>query len=941
MRHRFALLGPVLVRLDDGRYARLSGRQRAVLATLLLNANTVVSRGRLEAAVWDEPPASAVANLQTYIAQLRRIAPVAPRLVTMGSGYVLEVARDEVDVLAFQDELALARLEADPAARADRLRQAIGLWRGRAAEDAPLSAVMGARLAELDEQLAGARCDWAEAELAMGRHAEVIGELRPFVAEHPLRERAWEQLIRALAQAGRRAEALSTYRHARAALVCELGVEPGPALRELQYDILSGEPPSPRRSICQLPADIADFVGRERELARISALCSPDAHAPPVVVVTGPPGVGKSTLAVHAAHLSRAAFPDGQLYLRLGGPAPRDPATLLAELLRALNAHVIPDSADERATLYRSMVADRSMLIVLEDAAGEHQVIPLLPGTSRCAVLVTSRGPLPALPGSSVVHLAVPSQAEAGTLLERVAGAARVRTDPDAAAAILRACGLLPLAIRLAGARLATRPAWPLRELADRLASAGTLDELSFGGHDVRASFAISYEALPAPARRAFRLLGLAGLAGTAEWAVAALLDGPLREAEQSMEVLTLAGLVTADEADQSGQSRYRMHDLLAAYARERAHAEEDPVRQGEALARFTGACLRRLREAAEDYPPPMIPSAPRPAVDRTAGAGRDWLHVERETLTAAVALAEPRTAAELAHLLSPFLVVSGFADEATAMLEGVVRRAPDRHTAMVTRLLLADIALEHRQVRVARALLEELAGHFAAEGDRHANLYVSTGLGTCHLLDGEPERAWPLVARAIAGFEALGDPGGLVNALITAVGVRMSTGEHDEAIALCRRGLDLTGERRYGDYAVRFHRSLGISLYEMGRTEEAIGHYEESIGLSRELGWGPGEQITLRRLGEAYGRLGRFEQAAAVLAHCRDMFVRTGDVYGEALTAYTLGELSLGQDRPEEALSFFTRCHDLTDEPGLRAGARDRIDALLHRPHKTPPSRP
>ncbi|TMR98870.1 AfsR/SARP family transcriptional regulator [Nonomuraea basaltis] len=929
MHHRFGLLGPVLVRLDDGRYARLSGRQRAVLATLLLNANTVVSRDRLEAAVWDDPPISAVANLQTYIAQLRRIGPVAPRLVTMGSGYVLQVARDEVDLFAFRDELELARLEGDPAARAGRLRHAIGLWRGRAAEDAPLSAVMGARLAELDEQLAEARCDWAAAELTMGRHAEVIGELRAFVAEHPLWERAWEQLILALSQAGRRAEALSAYRQARAALVADLGIEPGPALRELQYDILSGELPSPWRPVCQLPADIADFVGREGELARVSALCSPDAHAPPVVVIAGPPGVGKSTLAVHAAHLARAAFPDGQLYLRLGGPSPRGPAALLAELLRALNAHVIPDSAEERAALYRSLVADRSMLIVLEDAAGEHQVTPLLPGTSRCAVLVTSRGPLTALPGASVVQLAAPPLDEARTLLERVAGAARVRADPGAAASILRACGRLPLAVRIAGARLAARPAWPLRDLADRLASVGKLDELALGGHDVRANFAISYEALPAAARRAFRLLGLAGLGSIAEWAVAALVDDPRREAEQSMETLTLAGLVTAGEADQNGQSRYRMHDLLAAYARERAHAEEDPVRQGEALARFTAECLRRLREAAEDYPPPMIPSAPRPAVEKTAGDGHDWLHAERETLITAVTLAEPRTAAELAYLLSPFLVVTGFADEATAMLEGVARRAPDRRTAMVTRLLLADIALEHRRMRVARPWLEELAGHFAAEGDRHANLYVSTGLGICHLLEGEPERARPLLDRAIAGFEALGDRGGLVNALITAVHVRIVAGEHDEAIALCHRGLRLTDERRYGDYAVRFHRSLGISLYEMGRTEEAIGHYEESIGLSRELGWGPGEPITLRRLGEAYGRLGRFEEAAAVLARCLDLFARAGDAYGEALTAYTLGELSLGQSRPDEALSFFTRCRDLTDEPGLRARAGDRIDEL------------
>ncbi|MFI7438837.1 AfsR/SARP family transcriptional regulator [Nonomuraea indica] len=931
MHHRFGLLGPVLVRLDDGGYARLSGRQRSVLAVLLLHANTPVTRGRLEAAVWDSPPASAVANLQTYVAQLRRIEPVAGRLVTRGSGYVLEVAPDEVDLLAFQDEVRQARLEAEPAARADRLRRAIDLWRGHAAEDAPLSAVASAQLAELEDQLDEARCEWAEAGLAAGRHADVVGELRAMLAEHPIRERGWELLILALSRAGRRAEALAAYRQARAALVSELGIEPGPALRRLQSDVLSGELPPPSRSICQLPADIGDFVGREAELARLSALCSPGAPVPPVVVITGPPGVGKSTLALHAAHRFRPAFPDGQLYLRLGVPTPRTPAALLAELLRALNAHVIPESVEERATLYRSLVADRSMLIVLEDAADEQQVVPLLPGTPRSAVIVTSRGPLPALPGASVVPLAVPSPEEARRLLEGIVGEARVRADLDAATSILHACGLLPLAIRVAGARLATRPGWPLRVLADRLSSAGALDELSIRDQDVRAHFAVSYAALPGSARRAFRLLGLAGLRSAAEWAVAALMGGSLREAEQALERLTLAGLVTADESGQSGQSRYRMHDLLVAYARERAYAEESPAERHAAVARFTGECLLLLREAAQEYPPPMIPPTPWTATRRLTGSWRDWLHAERATLITAVGLAEPRTAAGIAHHLSPFLVVNGFADEAIGLLEQVARRSPDQRTALLTGLVLADIALEHRRLSDARAMLEDLARRSSTAADRHAALYVTTGFGICHLLEGDPETARPLITRAIAGFHARGDPGGLVNALITAAGIRMTTGEHGEAISVCRRGLALTGERRYGDYTVRFHRILGISLYEMGRTEEAIHHYEESIGLSRELGWGPGEQITLRRLGEAYGRLGRFEEATAVLARCREMFAATGDAYGEALTAYTLGEVTLAQGRPDEARSFFVRCHTLTDEPALRARAHAHLTALSH----------
>ncbi|MGV9328763.1 BTAD domain-containing putative transcriptional regulator [Streptosporangium sandarakinum] len=919
MRHTFGVLGPVLVRLGNGGYARLSGRQRAVLAMLAFHAGAVVPRDRLEAAVWDDPPPSAVANLQTYIAQLRRIPPVAERLLTVGSGYQLRAGADEVDLLAFREHVRRAQDEDDSIARAQWLERAIGLWRGRPAEDAPLAATMTATLNELEEQLAEARHCWAQARLALGLHVEVVTEMRAVVTEHPMRERAWELLIAALSQAGRRAEALAAYRQARAALVAELGIEPGPALRALHSAVLSGdiERPQPRRPICQLPAEIADFVGREDELDRIAALCATGEHAPAVVVLTGPPGVGKSTLAVTAAHRQRDAFPDGQLYLQLGGAIPRDPAALLAELLRALHAPSIPDSAEERATLYRSTVADRSMLIVLDDAADERQVIPLMPGTPRCAVLVTSRGPLPALPGACVVRLAVPSPDEAMALLERIAGRDRVRAEPAAAAEIVSSCGALPLAVRVAGARLATRPAWPLANLADRLTSARTLDELALGSQDVRTHFALSYEALAEDARRAFRMLGLSWLRCTAEWAVAALMDCPDQEAEQALETLTLAGLVATDDS-----GRYRVHDLLLAYARERAHADDHPARRAEALDRFTRECLRRLRDAAQDHPPAMIPPD---SWTPTGPADGGWLHAERETLMTAIAMAEPPVAAGLGHHLAPFLAVSGFADEAVAVLNSLLTRAPGQ--AQLTGLLLADISLEQRRSAEARRIAQEI---IADPGSPHIALYAMNALATCHLIDGDLDPARPLLDRAVAGFEALGDINGLVNALNNAAGVHVAAGEHRQAVATCRRGLAVATTRGLGDYAARLHRILGISLYTMGQVEEAIRHYEDNIAHSRELGWGPGVQITMRRLGEAYAALGRHDEAAAMLEHCRDLFTRTGDTYGQALTAYTLGDLRLAQNRVEEAREHFMRCHRLSGDARLRARALQRAQEGL-----------
>lgn len=916
----FDVLGPVRVRLADGAQIRLGGKPRAVLATLLLHANTVVSRERLVSSLWDDPPASAISNAQTYVAQLRRLLPASARLLTQGAGYLFEATAAQLDLLAFdllvrQARAALERGDLDTADQ--RFQQALGLWRGRPAEDTPLAGPIRGRIAELEERRADTRSDWADTRLALGMHAELIGELRAFTADEPMRERSWQQLMLALSRSGRRAEALEAFHQARSALVTELGIEPGRELQRLQAAILAGErsvsEPEPWSRICQLPADIADFVGRNEELAVLSGVSQPKVL--PITVIMGPPGVGKSTLAVHAAHLLRPRFPDGQLYLRLGGasPTPRDPGALLAELLRGLHVEgaLIPDSMEERAAMYRSMVADRAVLVVLDDAADADQVRPLLPGTSRSAVLVTSRGPLTALPGVATIGLGVPSEPEARALLESIAGDARVRAEPDAARAILQACGNLPLAIRIAGARLATRPAWPLGDLAARLSEAeAPLSELALAGLDVRTSFAMSYEGLNESAARAFRLIGLAGLESVADWSVAAMLGLPQREAEAAMEALALAGLVTADEVDPSGQPRYRMHDLLRAYARERAEAEGDEP----GLCGFVTECLNRVRASVLEFPPPAIPPMGEPE-PRSAALGEAWLLAERETLTTAVGLATPPVAAELVFRLTPFMVVHGFHDVASALLNAVGARAPDNRTAMLGRLLLADIALERRRPVMARHVLRGLHHYFEQAGDLHASAYALTGLATCHLLSGEYDAALTQVRVAIAWLEGAGDTNGLLNALTTELGVHLYRGEHEETIQVCRRALELTGERRYGDYAVRFLRSLGLTRYEMGEVEEAIEHYEVALRLSRDLGWGPGERMTLRRLGEAYGALGRFDAAESALSRSAELFARAGDVNGEALAAYSFGEISLRRERPQEALRHLTRCLDRMDE--------------------------
>ncbi|WP_166427313.1 AfsR/SARP family transcriptional regulator [Nonomuraea mesophila] len=949
----FEVLGPVVVRHPDGRQAELTRKARAVLAALLLHANTPVTRQRLIEALWDDPPASAVSNVQTYISQIRRALPPAARLHTLDSGYLLEVAREDVDLLVFEDQVRLAAAEADPERAARRLDRALRLWRGTPAENTPLTGTMTARFAELEERLAGARFDWADRLLQLGMETEAVGGLRRFTREHPLRERGWLQLMLALSRLGRRGEALETYQRARTVLNDELGIEPGPELRQLQAAVLAGgtpepAPPAPAQpvALCQLPPDIADFVGRTEEVATLLvALRAPDAPpavarlrgpvptAPAITVITGPPGIGKSTLAVRVAHLVRPDFPDGQLYLRMssGSSGPREPYSLLAELLRGLqpDASDLPATLEGRAALFRSLVADRALLIVLDNAAGADQVSHLLPGTPHSAVLVTSRGPLTTLPGVTTVPLGVPTEDEARALLEGIAGETRVRGEPEAARKILHACGYLPLAIRIAGARLATRPGWPMRTFAARLAdNAARLDELAIGGQDVRAGFAMSYDALPDVARRAFRLLGLAGLDSTADWSLAALMGVRQREAEAAAETLALAGLLSAEEVDLCGQPRYRMHDLLQDFAHERAEAEESPAGRRAALARLVEECLRRVRGGMRDYPPPARPPLQEYSSDHR-DSSRTWLLAERGTLEAAVALAEPAQAVELAQRLSPFLAAHGFRQEVSDLLEGVAQRAPDTRSAMLTRLVLADIELEYHRCRSPAADPADLLAYFEQSGDGHACAYALLALATRDLMEGWPGEALARAERAIARFEALKDTYGLLNALSTAGGAYLDLGRHEAVATVCRRGLGLATESRYGDHAVRFRRMLGIASFNSGEVEVAIEHYKQSIRSSRALGWGPGERIALRRLGEAYSALGRYELARTAFDRCALLFFQAGDAHGQALTFYALGELSRERGRAEEARRYFHRCLDLVQEPLWRSRATARLAGL------------
>ncbi|MEV0597382.1 AfsR/SARP family transcriptional regulator [Nonomuraea cavernae] len=892
----FAILGPVQV-ADAGRPIRLAAKVRALLGVFLLHPNTVLTRDRLIASVWDDPPRSALPNLQTYLTALRR---AAVEVETVPHGYRLSLGPDRLDVLAFEEAVREARLEAargEPATANRLFAQALTLWRGRPAEDVTLAATVQARIAELEERRESARLGWIDVRLRLGLYDELVGELTPLVEATPLNERLWHRLMLALHRAGRRAEALE-------------------AVREPAWT-----------GICLLPADIADLVGRETETRDLVAALDGGRAAPAIVTVSGPPGVGKSTLAVHVAHLVRERYPDGQLFVRLHGASasPRDPSDLLAELLRALGVDSagMPSSTEERAAMYRARIADRAVLVLLDDAAGEAQVQPLIPGTPRSAVLLTSRGPLPTLPGAITYALDVPPLADAHDLLAGVAGASRVASDPESAEAILRACGRLPLALRIAGARLVTRPAWPLAELARRLANASALNELHAGPLDVRATFEASYATLSAPARRAFRLLGSVAADGVAAWMVAALAGATAYDVDGSLEELAVAGLITAGEADAAARPRYRMHDLLRGFAAELFIAEESRECRTAALRRVAAEARARAADAARELPLAFAP--PPPGVTaRTPPCpeGGAWLAAERGVLVAVAETAAHcglvQEAAELAYALAPFLIVRGFHDDAVRMLgtaTGAAAAAGDTVAETRLRLVRADAEVDRRRASAVADEFRHLLGRCSQAGDRHAAAYAL--LGVAATLEADLGSALAAATLAAERFHSLGDGHGLLSAWTEIAGVQFYLGRYNAAGTTCRRALAHLEDDSAGHSAIhraRFLRALGIASYETGRVEEAIGHYRASLDLCRELRWSTGERFALHRQAQAEAALGRHDTATGMLAHCAEMFVNAGDTRGQALIAYTLGEISRWRGDERAALAHFTTCLDRLD---------------------------
>jgi DNA-binding SARP family transcriptional activator/Tfp pilus assembly protein PilF len=872
----FCLLGPLVVRRAGVDVLVAGSKQRAVLAVLLLNASRMVPVEELTETLWgSEPPSSAQAGVRNHVKRLRHAlgAPDRERISTGQGGYMIRVQAGELDVSRFEDMLGSARAAEEAGLwerAADLARQALSLWRGEPLADvgSELLALREApRLAEMRLQALDLRI---EADLRLGRHADAIAELRRLTSAHPLRERLHGQLMLALHQCGRQAEALAAYQDARRVLLDELGTEPGTALHAVHQQILTGDPVlagpaqagppaappasggrAPDRPGLvvpqQLPGPVRRFTGRDRELVALTELLEQQAATPPAMVISGTAGVGKTALAVHWAHQAAARFPDGQLYLNLRGFDPSErpvpPAEAFGALLEGLgvSAERIPASLQARAGLYRSLLSGRRILVVLDNARDAGQARPLLPGTPGCVVLVTSRRELAGLvatEGAHTLKLDLLSEAEAWTLLAVRLGAARLRAEPQAAAELIGLCARLPLALVIAAARISARPGFGLDAFTQELKDARQkLDALDAGdpAGSVRAVFSCSLEGLPAPSARMFRLLGLHPGPDTTIAAAASLAGTPQPQARRVLEELAEAHLIT-----EHAPRRFVLHDLLRAYATEQIHACVSGAIRREAIGRLLGyyvatssaaALLLNPSRGASSLSLPEVPAGVSP--DALAGPRQAlaWYDADNRSLVAAAVQAAAEAFDTQACLLA--WALTDFLDRRGRWQEWVTVQ----QAALTSATRLGDRALQARAERsLGRA---------------------------CTELGALPDAVLHL-RRALELDRQLGNHGGQANTHLALARVFEFQDDYDQALSQARQGLDLL--RAAGNVADEAMALNGVGWFhaQLGDHGEALSCCEEALSLYQRTQDRRGEATTCDSLGYIHHQLGHYDQAGA-----------------------------------------------------------------------------
>jgi DNA-binding SARP family transcriptional activator/tetratricopeptide (TPR) repeat protein len=949
---RVRLLGPVDV-IVAGTPKAVSGlRRRAVLATLALQPGHIVTTDRLIDIVWgDDPPATAVNTLQRHISYLRAVFGARSAIVARSPGYLLDtgVSRETPECTGEATDVEVVRRllrqsgQADPAERVSMLRAAAALWRGPALADVtgvPWLDQQAAQLAELQLDVVRALVD---ARLAIGEHAQILEELAALAREQPLDERIHAQLMLAQYRAGRQADALATFRRLRQTLDEELGVEPGQPVRELQAAILRQDAsidalpsavgttaaqvmragPTP----AQLPAAVSAFIGRAAELSALDALLPINGTDHPAAMalaaVSGTAGVGKTALVLRWANRIAGRFPDGQLYVNLRGFDPGGPATDPTEALDGflvafgVPAAQIPPGREARTGLFRSVLAGKRVLVILDNARDVEQVRPLLPGSPGCLVVVTSRNqltPLIVAEGAHPVVLDLPGQDEARELFAHRLDGHRLAAEPDAVDDIIDRCARLPLALAIAAARAAVQPGLPLTVLAGQLRdSADRLATLRGGDRatDLCAVFSWSYRQLSTEAARLFRLLGLHPGPDIGSAAAASLLGGPTARARQLLAELTAANLLSEHRP-----GRYAFHDLLRAYAAERAAATGPAAHNRAALSRVLDYYLHTGYAATLALHPPFsqieLPPCP-PDVRPTPIDGRAeataWFTAELTVLLAAVSHAAgsgfETVACRLAWTMTRFLDCSGHWSDWLAV-----------HW----------IALD------AATRIEDLAAQEHAHRD----------LGRAFSRQGRQEEATQHLRRALALSDAVGDQTGrahthlnLGQAAERQGRLRAALDHSQQALALFQRSDHLAGEA----YALNV---VGWQLSLLGDHHRALASCEQAVHMLRRVGDMQGEADAWDSLGYANHQLGRYRHAISCYENAVRLFQQHGDRYAGAATLRNIGDTNLALGDPMAARTAWRRALTILD--ALRHPDADEVRANLARlvsggPHTLSPT--
>ncbi|MDT7727434.1 MAG: hypothetical protein QOI21_4010 [Actinomycetota bacterium] len=944
---RYRLLGPVTARGESGP-VRLGGpKQRTVLAALLLNANRVVSEELLTDLLWEnDPPASARGQLQVRVWELRKLLGRSV-IVRSEPGYLIDVRTGELDTQVFEAAAVAARTmldEGNPAGGVARLREALALWQGP-----PLGGVTDALVRReaqmLEEQRMAAFEALFEAEFASGRYAQVIGELRRLSEQYPFGERLQAQLMVALHRSGRASEALEVYSEARERLDTELGVEPGKALRELHLRVLKGGdqpvedragPPSLAAVIpeaaapaqaargairpAELPRDVRGFAGRAEKLALLDAQLAvtlgSGSPMSDIWVLNGIAGVGKTALALHWAHGVREHFPDGQLYVNLRGfdadREPMEPAVALAQLLRALGADPqgIPTEVDEQAGLYRSALADKRVLLVLDNARDASQVLPLLPPTGT--VLVTSRnrlGDLVAETGARSLPLPVLPLEDSRALLTGVLGATRVDAEAEAADELARLCGHLPLALRIAAANISTSLEPRIADMAAELAKGGPLAMLTVDGADesaVTRAFAVSYETLAPELKRLFRLLGLMVGPDFTPASAAALAGDPLADVTRRLQRLAAAHLV-----EQPVAGRFRLHDLVRDYALRCVGTDESPDARAQAWMRLVESHLSAADSADEIFGRRHNPQIPR---DRAFVAGRPvtfsdsaeaaaWVDAEHENMIAVVRQA----------------VVHGPYPQAWYLADAV--RGPFYHRGR--RVEWVDLA--STVLGAARRHDEPLV---------EAVVLQSVGLAFIHLERHEQAVEW--LTEALRVFKRVNWPEGEAAALNTfGIALRVA-GRFEDAGEQLMRSLELqrTLGSRIGEMKVL--NNLGSVYRQLCKLDDALACLSRAYDISVEEGFRLGEAVALVGLGLIQRLTGEMDAARDSFSRALVLHHELSYLYGEAsaLSGLSLldvdtGDFSRGREHATLALELARREQNRETEVGA-LNALARAEAAL-----------